>query len=160
MTGKRLAQPVPPLAEPTPQKVVIVRKRGGDSQANLGLAGLTEPELQRRLDVRKVAVNPGELVHLPGTDPIGVSLLDESRIPVPVPATQRLCCTLLLELRPAEVPDRLQPPIAREFPRRFPDQYRLVDESPNQVKEGVRREVITATDGLRCFKFEATPEHG
>src|ERR1700716_587281 len=115
-----LVEPMPRLAEPTPHQPVTLRKRCGHLQANLGLARVGEAGLQRGTEVGDLAVHPLQPVHLPGADPVGVSLADELDVPVAVAAAEDRTLTRLPQLRPPEVPDQLQQPITSEVARRLP----------------------------------------
>ena len=104
-------------------------------------------------------VQPGEPLHLPRTDPVGVCPLDHAQVRVPVPAAKTWPLAGLVELLAAELPDRVQHPVADLVDVPFPDQDRLVD----QVRED-RRHVgdVQAVPGADLFggvQPEASGEH-
>jgi hypothetical protein len=122
-----LVEPASAFAEAPAGEPVGVQ-RGRQSESASGVRRLAEGVFQRGADVRLLAVEPGEPVHLTRADPIGVSALDEIGVPVPVTPTQRAELAGLPQHRPAELPDGVQQPVPSDRRVSLADHDRLVDQ--------------------------------
>ncbi len=103
-----LVEHMPQLPEPSPHESVTLGQSCRDAQPSLSFTLIAETELSRAPDIGEVAFHQVQPLHLPGTDPVGVGLLEKPVIPISVCAAQRLSLTFLAQLRPPEVPNHPQ----------------------------------------------------